>query len=156
MIHGYKHVDGDVDRRISDLLALQQRECTNPTCSKTYDNCKRKCDDCGFPVRKVDNQEREKTTQTSSSNGKKIFWVEVSDNKLKKMQIGEPILLNPTSYRNIETILKELKINLDISNSRQWSFIGCDGPPYCIASRICEANPELYTTGYLYFLDLDI
>ena len=55
----------------------------------------------------------------------------------------EPIFLNPNSYDNIKLILNELKKMLGIGEKRQWSYVGCDGPPYVIASRLVdEGNYE--------------
>ena len=37
-----------------------------------------------------------------------------------------------------------MKENLNIGSARHWTFTGCDGPPYCLASQLIEQNPELY------------
>lgn len=58
--------------------------------------------------------------------------------------MGEPILLNPNSYDNIKEILESLKVNLGIGKGKQWCYVGCDGPPYCLASRLIAKNPEYY------------
>ena len=58
--------------------------------------------------------------------------------------IGEPILLNPNSYENIEKNLSELKANRKIGDEREWTLLGCDGPPFCIASHLIERNPDKY------------
>lgn len=64
-----------------------------------------------------------------------------SNNKQNKM--GEPVLLNPNSYENIDRILQSLKENLNIGSERHWTFIGCDGPPYSLASRLIERYPKI-------------
>ena len=56
----------------------------------------------------------------------------------------EPVLLNPNSYKNIKVILNEIKENSNIGKDREWVFIGCDGPPYCLSERIAEADPSSY------------
>ena len=54
--------------------------------------------------------------------------------------MAEPISLNPNSYDNIKLVLNEL---LGIGEKREWSYVGCDGPLYVIASRLVdEGNYE--------------
>ena len=90
-----------------------------------FDNLKRKCDECGSLVTKVVSKEK-------------------SDVNLKHMIVGEPILLNPNSYNNVEIIIDQLKSNLNIPTYHEWTYVGCDGPRFCLASRICEADKEKY------------
>ena len=54
------------------------------------------------------------------------------------------MLLNPNSYKNIVRIISLLKANLEIGRSHQWTVVGCDGPPYCLASCIIERDPTNY------------
>ena len=54
------------------------------------------------------------------------------------------MLLNPNSYENLVRIISSLKVNLEIGRSCQWTVVGCDGPPYCLASRIIEHDPTNY------------
>ena len=56
------------------------------------------------------------------------------------MMIGEPILLNPNSYESIDKTLPELKANLKIGDYCEWLLLGCDGPPFCIASCLIERS----------------
>ena len=56
----------------------------------------------------------------------------------------EPIFLNPNSCDNIKLILDQLKVTLDIDGKREWSYVGCDGPPYVIASRLIENDVGKY------------
>ena len=58
--------------------------------------------------------------------------------------MAEPIFLNPNSYDNIKLILDQLKVTLDIGGKREWSYVGCDGPPYVIASRLIESEVGKY------------
>jgi hypothetical protein len=37
-----------------------------------------------------------------------------------------------------------LKTNMEVPAKRHWCYIGCDGPPYCLASRIIEQDPDTY------------
>ena len=60
------------------------------------------------------------------------------------MCMGEPILYNPNSYATVEAILNDYKELHDIGNSRHWVFLGCDGVPYRLASKIKLANPEKF------------
>ena len=54
----------------------------------------------------------------------------------------EPIFLNSNSYENITSIIDTLKISLQIAVKREWSFRGCDGPPYVIASRLIDEDND--------------
>ena len=47
----------------------------------------------------------------------------------------ESILLNPNSYKNIETIMSDIR---EVNEDREWLFIGCGGPSYCLSERIAE------------------
>ena len=40
--------------------------------------------------------------------------------------------------------MDQLKITLDIGGKREWSYVGCDGPPYVIASRLTESEVGKY------------
>ena len=75
---------------------------------------------------------------------KNIKLGEQSHGNLKVYQIGEPILLNPNSYNNLADILDTLKKHLDIGMIREWRYIGCDGPPYFLTSRLIENKPQKY------------
>ena len=82
--------------------------------------------------------------QTSCKDQKYIdVGNKIGDNN-KKLLIGEPILLIPNSYENIKKVLLELKSNLKIGTEREWTLLGCDGPPFCIANRLIECSPEKY------------
>ena len=62
----------------------------------------------------------------------------------KDISMAEPIFLNPNSYDNIKLILDQLKVILDIGGKREWSYVGCDGPLYVIASRLIESEIGKY------------
>ena len=55
---------------------------------------------------------------------------------------AEPILPNPNSYKNIESILKEIRNIVPVDVDRKWVFVGCDGSPYRLSSRTVEAKPN--------------
>lgn len=143
MIDVYKSDKANVENRIESLLNLQNRYCVNAACAKKYPNLKRKCDDCGSLVTKPVCEDVVDRNQTDSSN-EKYLHIERNNVNLKTMTVGESILLNPNSYNNIEQILDQLKVNLNVPIERNWAYVGCDGPPYCIASRICEENKKKY------------
>ena len=108
-----------------------QRECES--CFKPYDGLKRKGDDCsGKVVKKVINHTR------------KHFDIgQVVKRNDSSLKTGEPILVNPNSYNTIKKIISSLKVDLGIGTHRDWVFIGCDGPPYTLASRIIDSDHEL-------------
>ena len=135
---------GDVEERILNLLHSQKRQCINTVCGQTYETLKRKCGSCGSVVRNVDKVPVLVGPQTSSNNEKYIFLGEQNKTNLKQMQMGEPIVLNPNSYDNLEKILEELKVNTAIGVDREWTFVGADGPPYCLASRLIGKDEKKY------------
>ena len=123
-------------------MSLQNKlQCTNEQCQKTFESQKRKCDICGSVVAKITKQDPIVIKQ-SNTEEKYINLGETRSVNKKKMLMGEPIMLNPNSYDNIN-ILKELKEDI-LVNGRVWTLIGCDGPPYCIASRIISNDKDLY------------
>ena len=58
--------------------------------------------------------------------------------------MGEPVLVNPNSYVNVKKVLDSMKDSI-ITGDRKWTFVGSDGPPFCLASRIIDNNPEEYS-----------
>ena len=90
----------------------------------------------------VTDESRENLSDSSSE--KYIKLGEQSHKNLKFYEIGEPILLNPNSYNNLADILDTLKKNLDIGTIREWTYIGCEGPPHCLASRLIENEPQKF------------
>ena len=57
---------------------------------------------------------------------------------LKPQVTGEPILLNPKSYQNINSILQSFKSILQIGEEREWALLGY------LCSTIIERNPSKY------------
>ena len=57
-----------------------------------------------------------------------------NDENKKNISMAEPIFSNTSSHNNIKIILDQLRIKLDIGEKREWYYVGCDGPPYVIAS----------------------
>lgn len=104
-----------------------------------YDRCKRVCDVCCSVVKKI-NEEPQKLSRTTSLGEKYLNLGEKSSCNYPFIQVGEPILCNPNSYDNLKTILMQLKSYLNISKDRFWTYLGCDGPPYVMASRLIEAD----------------
>ena len=108
-----------------------------------YGGLKRKCDKCGSRVSKQCSSSEDRPKK-ALFDCKYLSIGESSQSNHRHQQMGEPVLLNPNSYDNLRVILDSLKVNLDIGNTRHWSFIGCDGPPYCLASRLVEQNKTVY------------
>ena len=138
--------DNKINERIKYLNKSAPRICTNNCCNKEFTTCKRKCDLCGSKIVTVnvncltDNLEN----QTSSVGSKYLFIDNKIGNNNKTVMIGEPMLSNPNSYENIDKILSKLKANLKIGDESEWTLLGCDGPPFCIASHLIEKNPDIY------------
>ena len=119
-----------------------KRICTNDNCNKTFDNLKRVCDLCSAPVRKFEENQNLRSESQNYFAG--ISITETNDDLEVRpiIKMAEPILLNPNSYQNMKAIMKELKDKAGVGVDRHWVFVGCDGPPYCLASRLKEANPS--------------
>ena len=104
---------------------------------------KRKCDKCGSQVAKRASENTIFHAPNQAATAKtNTFGANVNKNSVK-VSVGEPIMVNPNSYANCKVILNEMKPRL-ISNDRKWAILGCDGPPYCLASRIIQDNPDSY------------
>ena len=43
--------------------------------------------------------------------------------------MGEPVLVNPSSFKNLETIPEQLNENTIKNSEREWLFVGADEPP---------------------------
>lgn len=89
------------------LLFLYQRIQYNciifyfKNCKEHYASLKRKCSKCGSSVIKIIKDR--KTSNFTTTKGEKYFNLGEDKNiNLPKCQVGEPILLNPNSYENIE------------------------------------------------------
>ena len=95
-------------------------------------------------VKKINGSNVFKENQTSSTDDKYIYIGNKIGKNLKSQVTGEPTLLNPNSYQNIDSILQSFKYILRIGEEREWALLGCDGPPYCLSRRIIERNPFKY------------
>ena len=84
--------------------------------------------------RNVNNQKTDNLPQIS---------IELRGNK-KDTCMVEPVFCNPNSYANVDSFLDHLKSVLGIGITCEWTFIGCDGPPFCLASRLSQGNLEKY------------
>ena len=135
------------------LIAKQSagRICSNESCDATFDSLKRKCNLCGAKIVKksaeVVNFANNESLVTAKTN---LLQTNVVKNSVT-LKMGEPIMLNPNSYVTVKAVLDSLKEEL-VQGGRKWVVLGCDGPPYCLGSRIIDANPDEYeaittTTG---------
>lgn len=53
--------------------------------------------------------------------------------------MGNPISVNPCSFKSVKVVLENLKCTAGIPDHRQWSIVGCDGLPILLSHR----NPHL-------------
>ena len=60
------------------------------------------------------------------------------------ISMGEPALVNPNSFKNIETILDQLHENAFKNSERELLFLGADRLPYCLMRRLLEKKPFDY------------
>ena len=134
--------ENQINNKIKEIGAPTKRVCLNEKCSKLFYCLKRKCDSCGGVV---DKYHEEVGSQISYLYD--VFnETEICENEALKnrpiIEMSEPIFLNPNNYKNIHHILKQLKIFAKIGINREWVLIGCDGPPYCLASRIIQSSSD--------------
>ena len=137
------HENMDVEKQI-EISNKDPRKCLNSACAITYGCLKRKCSVCFFKVGKVRNEES-RLVPTNDWKITKSFDVgqKGTFNK-KKISVGKPAMKNPNTYDSIKAIIEEYKDINSIGVEREWVALGCDGPPYCIGSRIIEKNPEKF------------
>ena len=55
--------------------------------------------------------------------------------------MGEPLMLNPNSYANVETVMREVRSSA--TNDKHWVTIGCDGNPYMMAQHLRDRDDDL-------------
>ena len=89
-------------------------------------------------------EKHEKLNRSSAKGEKYINLGKIKNTNLCPVSVDEPILLNPNSYENLVQILDSLKENLAIGREREWTVVGCDGPPYCLASRVIDNDKNKY------------
>ena len=123
------------------ILARQAatRKCTNEECGKTFDVPKRKCDVCFSKVEKQVKSIERLTGQKQKLSHSFDFDVDVNQNKAE-LKMRRPIICNPSSYESVATILDSFKQQMD--TNKQLTILGCDGPPYCLASRNIDNDRE--------------
>ena len=138
----------DMDKAISESIGILnsselKRVCSNSDCLTKYLARKLKCDECGSQVVQGD-----RSHHLSSTPVKKLpkYFNVGEKNTINKttLTMGEPVMVNPNSYQNMETILTTLKSNVIDNNQRKWVFVGADGPPYTLMRRIIHSNPDRY------------
>ena len=134
-----------IDTLVESLKKSVHRKCSNQSCAVTYENLKRKCDACGSRVEKIDQNviKSNISSMHDVTDTSKVITINNCE-VTPKIKMFEPVLLNPNSYKNIKVILNEIKGNNNIGKDREWVFIGCDGPPYCLSERIAEGDPLSY------------
>lgn len=57
--------------------------------------------------------------------------------------MGNPISVNPCSFKSVTVVLENLKCTAGIPDNRQWSIVGCDWLPFLLFHRIIQDNPDL-------------
>ena len=135
--------DTYVEKRVSELGSEFTKICGK--CNITYTSLKRVCGNCKESLEQLrscidDNCFENINLHTLSEN---IGHKSDTENR-PTAKMAEPVLLNPNSFKNLESILNELKEFAGIPSLRHWLFVGCDGPPYVIVSKLVEMDPEKY------------
>ena len=135
--------EGDeVDLDMAAITRKFHRFCTNIDCRKEFYILKFKCDKCGSKVEKPVTD----TTETRNEGKAEYrFLPDVTNFKNNPViTMADPIFVNPNSYDTVEICFDRYYIALGIGVDREWSFLGCDGPPHVIGSRTIDANPTKY------------
>ena len=118
------------------------KKCDN--CDKLYDSRKRKCTDCGGKVLNRDLSHTFEQPAGKSSTLPKYFNVgECSRDNPTDMTMGEPVLVNPNSTVNVNTVLGHTKYTY-IAEKRQWVFVGADGPAYSLMCHLQRLAPKQF------------
>ena len=118
--------------------------CSNDSCGKRFSSMKRKCDECSSPVITQTKEERFVAPEGFGLLKTTDIGQKVNINK-PAITMGEPVLVNPNSFETVKAVLDEYKLIHKIgTDSRQWVLLGCDGPPYRLASKIIEENKSDY------------
>lgn len=112
---------------------------SNNECKTIYQSLKKKC---GSAV--VKNMETVVFKSPALTNINIDVGVDITREKRPLVKMAEPVMLNPNSYQNVRLIRDELKVSSEIGESRQWVFLGCDGPSHCLSERIINENVERY------------
>ena len=144
ILHVLRMEKNEVSEKIKELSVTIHRVCSNEACEKMFNSLKRKCDSCGSLVVK---RTPAKVSQHQSPyhNFGEVDIGQCQNSETRpQIKMSDPVLLNPNSYKNLETILTEMKQFANIGKDREWVFLGCDGPPYCLSERIIESNPEKF------------
>ena len=124
-------------------LPSSNRCCSH--CNKEFYNRKVKCDDCGNVISKIKKADNSNESAPSLKAMPKYFEIgEINAPNHVRISMGEPILVNPNSFKNLETILDQLHENIIENSEREWLFVGADGPPYCLMRRLLKQNPGQY------------
>ena len=131
-------------KEIYDLELPSSNRCCSH-CNKVFYNRKVKCDDCGNVISKIKKADNSNESAPSLKAMPKYFEIgEINGPNHVQISMGEPILVNPNSFKNLETILDQLHENIIENSEREWLFVGADGPPYCLMRRLLKQNPGQY------------
>ena len=127
-----------------------KRECTNEACKKQFTSVKNKCDSCKSKVEKTETEHGRFTTPLNWHITKSFMIGQIASHNFKCQQIGEPIMVNPNSFDRAKHILDEYKLLHKIGVDREWVILGCDGPPFRMASIMTQKEPQKY--DWVYFV----
>ena len=150
----YNEHKQSMDSKIETFTSEGDRRCQD--CNKLFVDLKRKCDSCGGAVVKQLKQNSNSSFSFHHTEFDDLFSrmgnafsindssSSSSSNPKAEVHMGKPIMVNPNSYVNIQVCLDTIKENLKIGERRKWVFLGCDGPPFCLMSRLIDCDPLKY------------
>ena len=127
------------------MKSAANRVCSNEDCTTIYEKLKYKCDNCNSKVIKYKPEITPRERSSGTDERYKLPLYLANNQNSPQISMTEPIFLNPNSYKNITSIIDTFMISLQVGVKREWSFIGCDGPPpYVIASRLIDKDKSKY------------
>ncbi|XP_061171013.1 uncharacterized protein LOC133201813 [Saccostrea echinata] len=86
---------------------------------------------------------KKKFSDNSRSQVDVYSFISNSHTTSPTIQMGNPISVNPCSFKSVQVVLENLKCTAGIPDHRKWSIVGCDGLPFLLSHRIIKDNPHL-------------
>ena len=114
----------DVKQKI-EVLKRSEKSCSSKSCKELFTKFRKKCDACGGKVIKGEHIESRLAVPNDWASEKKCDIGQEVNKNVKLIQVGEPVMVNPTSFVNVEYILYQCKKLHGISEARGWVALGC-------------------------------
>lgn len=90
----------------------------------------------------IKTNKRIKVSKTSRQNIDIYSFCESYHTGKSNLQIGEPLMENPCSYKSVENVLRHIQ-HSTIKGDRLWTMVGCDGLPFVLGTNIIKESEDL-------------